>query len=85
MSVINEAVAGHTVNQVELNTLDVSFVPQGPRGAELMHTWLASASTMSCAGASRTRMCCFLMLGLRSGSRHPAGQAPPGTMRASRG
>lgn len=29
MSVINEAVAGHTVNQVTLGALDVSFVPQG--------------------------------------------------------
>ena len=30
VSVINEAVAGHTVNQVTLGALDVSFVPQGP-------------------------------------------------------
>ena len=31
VSVINEAVAGHTVNQVTLGALDVSFVPQGPQ------------------------------------------------------
>lgn len=47
VSVINEAVAGHTVNQLELNALDVSFVPQGVRNAALLRTlciWLASAA-----------------------------------------
>ena len=33
MAVVNEAVAGHTVNQMELNTMDVSFVPQGKQHA----------------------------------------------------
>jgi len=34
VSVVNEAVAGHGVNQVELRTMDVSFVPQGVATAE---------------------------------------------------
>lgn len=43
MAVVNEAVAGHTVNQMELNTLDVSFVPQGKQNASLLTSRISGA------------------------------------------
>lgn len=36
VTVVNEAVAGHTVNQVEVGAMDVSFVPQGVVTAALL-------------------------------------------------
>ncbi len=68
---VNEAVAGHGVNQVELRTMDVSFVPQGAAAAR--HTiaqlpclqqrkacWVVmrARSVRRMSGTLGRRMCC---------------------------
>ena len=62
MAVVNEAVAGHTVNLMELNTLDVSFVPQGMQNAALlclMCTWCSQLHYRAASLCRGDQQSCF--------------------------